>query len=299
MLMAQLQTGRVTFRIPHRSGREPFGRSTWPGGGKFCGVCGRFIPKAIDSKSLGKMNAIIVDDETKARSALRNLLKEYCPDVTVVNEADGVVAAFEAVGESSPDLVFLDIQLKDGTGFDFLKELSEVSFQVIFVTAYDQYAIKAFKYSALDYLLKPINSKDLIESVKRARHMNRKEEVAPKLEVLMSNNQTSDKRIVLKTSDSIHIVNIKDIVRCEADSNYTNIYLNQGKKILISKSLKEFDAMLSESGFLRVHSAHLINIDYLERIRKTRTGELFMKDSSIIPVSASRKQSLMKILDGL
>lgn len=244
------------------------------------------------------MNVIIVDDETKARSALRNLLKEYCPDITVINEADGVVSAQDIVRKSNPELVFLDIQLKDGTGFDFLTELGEIRFQVIFVTAYDQFAIKAIKFSALDYLLKPINSKELIEAVERARQAIQKEKLDTKLNILMSNNQSSDRKIVLKTSDSIYITSTKDIIRCEADGNYTNIYLNHGKKILISKSLKEFDDMLTENGFLRVHNAHLINIDYLERMKKTRTGELFMKDNSIIPVSSARKAALIKILDG-
>lgn len=245
------------------------------------------------------MRAIIIDDESKARIAVFAMLKKNCPDVSVIAEADGVKSGSDAIRKHHPDLVFLDIRLKDGTGFDLLGEIGDIHFKVIFVTAYDEYAIKAFKFSAVDYLLKPVNSKELAVAVEKTRQIAQKENMDVKMNILLSNNQSAEKKIVLKTTDSIYVANIKDIIRCEADGNYTSIHLTDRKKILISKSLKEFDDMLSGSSFLRVHSAHLINLSYLEKVKRTRSGEVFMKDNSAIPVSSSRKQSLMKILQEL
>lgn len=245
------------------------------------------------------MRVIIIDDESKSRSALKNLLARYCVDVTVVSEAEGVKSGIEEIVKHQPDLIFLDIQLKDGTGFDLLKQAENGNFKIIFTTAYNEFAVKAFKFSAIDYLLKPINGKELAVAVEKTRQMVKKEDMGVKMNLLLSNNSSAEKRIILKTADSIYITNINDIVRCEADGNYTDIYLSDGKKILISKSLKEFDDLFSDQGFFRVHSAHLINLSYMERVKKTRGGEIFMKDNSHVPLAISRKQALMKILQEL
>ena len=246
------------------------------------------------------MRTVIIDDETKARSALVNLLKKNCPDVTVIADADGVKSGCDTIRRNHPDLVFLDIQLKDGTGFDMLQEVAPINFKVIFSTAYNDYAIKAFKFSAVDYLLKPINAKELIDAVEKTKQMVQKENMEMKMNILLSNHQSHEKKIVFKTTDSFYVANIKDIVRCEADGNYTNIHLNDGKKILISKSLKEFDDMFAGQGFFRVHQSHLINLSFLDRVKRgLRGGDVYMKDSSVIPIAFTRKHELMKILQEL
>lgn len=246
------------------------------------------------------MRAVIIDDEVKARSALSSLLKKNCPDISVIAEAEGVKSGCSIISKHHPDLVFLDIQLKDGNGFELLKELSTINFKIIFITAYNEYAIQAFKFSAVDYLLKPISSKELIDAVKKAKQLTQKENLDLKMNILLSNHQSPEKKIVFKTTDSIYIANVCDIVRCEADGNYTNIHLNDRKKILMAKSLKEFDDMFSGQGFFRVHQSHLINLSYLERVKRSiRGGEVFMKDSSAIPIAFARKQELLKILQEL
>lgn len=245
------------------------------------------------------MRAIIIDDESKSRSAISSMVKKYCPDVAIVAEADGMKNGIEEIQKHNPDLIFLDIQMRDGSGFDLLKQIDDITFKIIFITAHNEFAINAFKFSAVDYLLKPINGRDLSDAVQRAQKMITKEEADLKMSVLNGNAQSAEKRIVLKTTDSIYIANLRDIVRCEADGNYTNIHLQDGKKILMSKSLKEFDDMFSGAGFFRIHNAHLINLAYLEKVKRSRGGEVMMKDASIIPVAFARKQALMKVIETL
>lgn len=245
------------------------------------------------------MRAIIIDDESKSRSAISNMVLKNCPDVAIIAEAEGLKSGIEAIQKHNPDLIFLDIQMRDGSGFDLLKQIDDITFKIIFITAHNEFAINAFKFSAVDYLLKPVNGKDLSEAVQRAQKMITKEEADLKMSVLTTNAQSAEKRVVLKTTDSIYIANLRDIVRCEADGNYTNIYLQDGKKILMSKSLKEFDDMFSGAGFFRIHNAHLINLAYLEKVKRSRGGEVMMKDGSVIPVAFARKQALMKVIETL
>jgi two-component system LytT family response regulator len=245
------------------------------------------------------MKALIIDDEPKSRIAIAAMLKKNCPEVEILPEADGVKSGIETIQKYNPDIVFLDIQMRDGNGFELLKEVGDITFKIIFITAYNEFAINAFKYSAVDYLLKPITGKDLSEAVSRAKEIISKEENQLKMNALAVNTQTADRKVVLKTTDSIYVVNLRDIIRCEADGNYTNIYLANGKKIFISKSLKEFDDMFSGTGFFRAHSAHLINVSFLEKVKRSRGGEVVMKDGSVVPVAILRKHDLLKIIDSL
>jgi two-component system, LytTR family, response regulator len=246
------------------------------------------------------IRALLVDDEKKARSTIQNMLQLYCSNVELVGEAATITEAAELIARLKPDLVFLDINLPDGTGFDLLQKFNTIHFKVIFITAYEEYAIKAFKFCALDYIVKPIHPDELIEAVGKAEEVLGKEHVAERLQAFIVNMESSTrevKKIVLKTSDSIHVVNMLDIIRCEADRNYTVFFLNDSKKILVSNTLKEYDELLSSYRFFRTHQSHLVNTHYIERYEKKDGGYLVMKDKSMVPVSVRKKEILLDLLD--
>ncbi|SFT85832.1 two component transcriptional regulator, LytTR family [Lishizhenia tianjinensis] len=240
------------------------------------------------------MKAVIIDDMEAARTALKADLESYCPDIEIIGEAQGVVSGAKLIKEVSPELVFLDVQMPDGSGFDLLEILPQLDFDVIFTTASDAYALKAFKVSAVDYLMKPIDPDDLMEAVKRAKDQNNSSE---RLSLLKENMQGS-KKIALNTLEKIQIVNIEDIIRCESSVNYTTFYFMDGTKLLVTKTLKEFDKMLSEYNFFRVHQSHLINTEFIKEFLKTN-GELVMKDGTKVPVSTRKKAQVMEMLNNL
>ncbi|MBI5217415.1 MAG: response regulator transcription factor [Bacteroidia bacterium] len=248
------------------------------------------------------ITAIIIDDETKARETIMQMISLYCKNVTVVSQADGVNSAFEAINLYKPDLVFLDIELSDGTGFDLLKRFNQIDFKIIFITVYDEYAIKVFKFSAVDYILKPIGPDDLVAAVDKAEKLYEKENINQTLSALISNlgqKQPELKKIILKTSENIHMVDLQDIVRCESEQNYTKFFFSDGKKILVSRTLKEYDELLCEFGFFRVHQTHLVNIKFIDHYVKGDGGYLIMKDKSQIPVSYRKKDQLLNLFNKL
>jgi len=240
-------------------------------------------------------NTIIVDDESNARNALKKLLLVHCPEIHIVGEASNVSAGVAAIQEHSPDLVFLDVQMPDGTGFDLLQQLPEVKFKVIFASAYDRFAIQAFRFSAIDYLQKPIEPQNLIEACAKLKQPVSFLELNKKLEVLLSNRNSFEK-IALPTFEGIIFVKITDITWCESDNNYTNFYLKDGRKILVSKTLKEYDEMLTPFRFFRIHKSHMINLAYLERYRKGEGGSVIMEDGTELEVSRRRKEDFMQAL---
>ncbi|MCD4789227.1 MAG: LytTR family DNA-binding domain-containing protein [Bacteroidales bacterium] len=239
--------------------------------------------------------ALIIDDESKARNALKNLLNKHCENIHVVDEADCVKAGVEKIQNLNPDVVFLDVQMPDGTGFDLLEQLPEINFKIIFVSAYDKFAIQAFKFSAIDYILKPVEPEQLIEACSRLSEDDKYSEINKKLEVLLTNRNSFEK-ITLPTIDGIIFVKIKEITRCESDNNYTNIFLNNGEKIIVSKTLKEYDEMLSPFNFFRIHKSHLINLKYLERYKKGEGGYVIMEDGAELEVSRRRKEDFLAAL---
>lgn len=246
-----------------------------------------------------QMKAIVVDDEKRARETIANIIKLYCHNVQVVAEADTVQAAEAAIEQHHPELVLLDIHMPGGNGFELLGKYKTPPFRFIFITAYQEHAVKAFKFSALDYILKPVNPDELIEAVSRAEGLVHKDNLNAKLDAFISNiGQTTfePKKIVLKTSDSIHVVSVNDIVRCEADKNYSFFYLLNGKKILVSTTLKDYDELLSAYRFFRVHQSHLVNINHIDRYEKKDGGCLVMKDGSLVPVSVRKKEELLALL---
>ncbi|MCD6018381.1 MAG: DNA-binding response regulator [Bacteroidetes bacterium] len=247
------------------------------------------------------IKAIIVDDETNNQELISNLLKSYADNIQVVGLANSVETAYNAIMEHHPDLIFLDIQMPDGTGFDLLKKFDKINFKIIFVTAHQEFAIEAFKYSALDYLLKPLSPTNLIEAVKKVEESMSSEDLNLKLKILLSNMAEpikNKKKIVLKTMERIYSVDIDDIIRLESDGGYTKVYLVDGKRIMVSRTMKEFDDLLIDVGFLRVHHSHLVNMNHLFCFEKSE-GHLVMKDESIVPVSNRKKDQLLELLNML
>jgi two-component system LytT family response regulator len=248
------------------------------------------------------IKAVIVDDEKRARETIRSLVELYCKNATIVAEAENIIQAEDAISQHHPDLIFLDISMPGGNGFELLKKYRALSFKVIFITAHNEFAVKAFRYSALDYLLKPINPDELIAAVDKAEMLIEKENLNQRLEIFMSNmeNKNTDvKKIVLKTSDSIHIINVNDIIRCEADRNYSSFFLTNKKTVLVSTTLKDYDELLSSFNFFRVHQSHLVNLNYIERYEKKEGGCLIMKDGSTVPVSVRKKEELLILLQNM
>ncbi len=244
------------------------------------------------------ISIIVIDDEPRARETIINLLKISPVELTLAGEADSVQSGYETINLTSPDLVLLDINLPDGSGFDLLKMFEHISFRVIFVTAHNEYAIRAFKYSAVDYIMKPITAGELFRALEKTKAIIDKEETAVKLSTLLQNLEKL-KKIVLKTAESIHIVNVSEIIRCEADVNYTTFYLSNGKKLLVSKPLKEYDRLLAPAGFFRTHQSHLVNLDHMLRYEKTEGGYLVMDDNSTVPVSTRKKEELFRLFENM
>ena len=248
------------------------------------------------------LRALIIDDESKARETIAHLLKLTFNDVEMVGEADSVITGIESIQNLKPDLVFLDIQLEDGTGFDILQKLNQIDFQIIFITAFNEYAVKAFKYAAMDYLMKPVNPQEFVEAVTRVKEGLEKNDFQTKFEAYLSHLKDSDaehKKIILKTAESIHLIKVLDIIRCEADRGYTDFFLRDGKKILVSKGLKDYDDILSEFNFIRTHQSHLINLDYIKSFEKADGGYILMTDGSTVPVSSRKREYVFRIFDEL
>jgi two-component system LytT family response regulator len=245
---------------------------------------------------------LIIDDEPKARETVSHLLKLSFPQIEEVKEAESVSTGLQAIKTYKPNLVFLDIQLEDGSGFDILQKLDQIDFQIIFITAFNEYAVKAFKYAAIDYLMKPINPKEFIIAVKQAISNHNEYDFKTKIEAYMSHLKDSaaeHKKIILKTAESIHLIKVQDIIRCVADKGYTEFYLHNAKKILVSKGLKDFDDLLNDFGFIRTHQSHLINLDYIASFEKTDGGYILMTDGSTVPVSSRKKEYVFRVFEGL
>lgn len=245
------------------------------------------------------MKSVIIDDENKVINSLKSLLERNFKELVIVGTASDVKSGYDIIIKNNPDLVFLDIHLPDGSGFDLLQKLDQPGFKVIFISGYEEYAIRAFKFSAIDYLLKPIDESELIAAVKKAFDEKEKEDQQLKLNVLFDNISLGNtlSRIVLRTAECLHFVTVDNIIRCESDSNYTRFFLKDQKRILVSKTIKEYTELLGNSGFIRVHQSHLINMNYIDRFLKTRGGEMIMKDGSRVPVSQERKAYVLKQLN--
>ncbi|MBL4755479.1 MAG: response regulator transcription factor [Flavobacteriales bacterium] len=248
------------------------------------------------------IRTIVIDDESMARETIITMLGMYCHNVEVVAQACNVESGLIAIKESKPDLVLLDINMPDGSGFDLLSRFKEIDFAVVFVTAYVEYALRAFRFSAVDYIVKPLDYQELIAAVKKASRMFRESEISTKLDTCLynlENRSKESKRLVIKTTNSIHVVDIQDIVRCEADRNYTLFHFVDQKNLLVAKTLKEYDELLDGYNFFRVHHSHLINLSHLKSYERREGGMALMVDGSSVPVANSNKDWFMKLLDNI
>lgn len=244
------------------------------------------------------IRCIIIDDEEGNIINLAAILSAHCKQVEVVATAQSAQAGMDVIRQQSPDLVFLDIEMPHGTGFDLLEMLGEISFEVIFVTAYNQYAIKAIRFCALDYLLKPIHIPDLLGAVNRLEKklLDRRKDERMRLFAEHLQNPEKTSRIALPMADEIRFAEIADIVRCEGDNNYTWFYFKQGARTLVSKTLREFEDLLSAYGFVRVHRSHLINTRCVQSYIKKDGGYLLMTDGAQIAISRNKKDEMLTLL---
>ncbi len=241
------------------------------------------------------MQVLIIDNEPEIRLGLQQMLRKYCPEVNAIYEAQGLFAGLEMIESQSFDLLFLDVELDDGTGIELLQKLPKIDFQVVFITAHNHYAVEAFKFSAIDFLLKPIDIEELIRSVQRAQSNLDKQKIIEQIKVMQEDPQAmqSKKKIVLRDAENLHFVRVADILYCEADGIYTTFFLESGEKILVSKNLKEYETMLQLFHFLRVHHSYLVNLEKVEKFDKTEGGHLILSNQSKIPVSHRKKEQVL------
>lgn len=245
------------------------------------------------------LSCIIVDDENHVRESLHKMLDMFCPNVTVVGQAPDIVVAKDLIKNQKPDIVFLDVEMPGGSGFDLLESIPEPDFQVIFTTAHAAYAIKAIKYAAMDYLLKPLNIEELKSAVHKCSSKTNSQFIEKQVEVLKSNRQNEDfvfSKIALPTNDGMEFFNLTDIIRCEADRAYCKFHLIGNRKIHISKPMAEYQDILTQANFIKVHKSSIVNIDHVTKYLKGKGGELVMSDGSLVNVAVRRKEEVINAL---
>lgn len=244
---------------------------------------------------------MIIDDETHCLNVLNKLIKKVHPDYEITGSFNNPAEGLECIRNHPPDLLFLDIEMPVLNGFALLDKILPIDFDIIFTTAYDQYAIRAFQYSAINYLLKPITEKNIVQALSNWEK-RRKKTSMEQWQMLQNNLSETEKdksKIALPTGVGYHIVEIKDIVRCESDNTYTNFFFEDDNKLLICRTLKEIEEMLGEYGFLRVHQSHLINPNFVKGILKQDGGSVVMKDDKEIPVSRQKRREMNGILESM
>lgn len=248
------------------------------------------------------LRAIVIDDIEAIRKRHVAIIKSSCPNISIIGQADSVASGVRLISQLAPDLVFLDVEMPDGTGFDLLQKLQPIGFKVIFITGYEDFAIRAFRFSAIDYLLKPLDANNLVDAVKKAEDSLSKEVFDMKLGNLFSNLERpkSLQRLVLKTADRIYSVNVQDIVNCESDKNYTTFHFINGPKLLVSTNLKEYESILVPFNFFRTHQSHLINMAYFDHFIRTDGGnKIVMKNKHTVPLSVRKKEEFLVLLENL
>jgi two-component system LytT family response regulator len=239
------------------------------------------------------LQAIIVDDEDAPRTLLLKLLETFCREIEVVHLSDSVQDAYTSIQIHKPEIVFLDIHMGDGNGFSLLSRFTKIDFHVIFVTSFDHYAVQAFKINALDYLLKPVDSNALVNAVRKAVNFGH----AKNTEVIKSLLATVEKqqqRIAIPTRDGYLFVSVSEIIRIEADGNYSRIFITGRMPVISSKTLKEYDDALAGLTFIRIHKSHLVNIIYVNEFRKSEGGNIITDDGAVIPISQKKREEFLE-----
>ncbi|MEZ4778190.1 MAG: LytTR family DNA-binding domain-containing protein [Flavobacteriaceae bacterium] len=246
------------------------------------------------------MKAVIIEDELQAIMALKQEVETNCPELLLCGTASNVEDAYALIMKERPELIFLDIQLKKGNGFDLLSKLDNYGFKVIFTTAYSQYALQAIKISALDYLLKPVDSEELIKAVAKAMNSSQ-DHMQLQLKSFIQNQNLNPllKKIALQTSKGIYLYELESLVRLEANGNYTSIYLKDEKKLTVAKTMRDFEEMLHSLGFVRIHHSHIINLRYLQSYINKDGGYVIMDNRTTLPVSKRKRTELLSLLQNL
>lgn len=239
------------------------------------------------------ITALIIDDEPGARKTLRDLLAAHVPEIQLLDEAANITDGAALINRYAPDLVFLDVQMPDGTGFDLLSNLHEINFKTIFVSAFDSFAINAFRYSAIDYLLKPVDQNELIRAVEKLKAHD--EQRNQKIKVLLGNRKAIEK-IALPSVEELFFVKPDEIIRCQSDNNYTRFFLKSGQNILVCKTLKDYEELLEPLGFFRIHKSDLINLQYLKKYKRGEGGMVTLDDGTQLEVSRRRKDDFLRAI---
>lgn len=247
------------------------------------------------------IRCVIVEDEEIARKVLKSLLAQYCQDVMVCAEADDIISGKAMIESFRPDLVFLDIEMPGGSGFKLLSSVDNADFEVVFITAYEQFAIKAIRHDALDYILKPIDPKELVAAVEKVKESKYKKTLKKQYDNLLKNldpEQLVVRKISISTTDKIHLINVDDIIRCESDNYYTIIFFKDGSNLLVSKTLKDMEQKLEEYDFVRTHKSHLVNIRCIRNFIKDEMM-VVMTDGTKVPVSKRKKERILEVINNL
>jgi len=252
------------------------------------------------------ITALLIDDDKHLRKGMKSLLERYASEIMIIGEAESVKTGIVALEKYKPQVVFLDIHLSDGTGFDILEEFAKkngkMASHIVFITAHEQYALKAFKFSALDFLLKPVDPEELQKTITKIKQTLEKHNSFEHIDLLLENIRKKVdhfKRIALSTAEGIHLFEISDIIRCESQDNYTRFYIKNHKPLLISKTLKEYEELLVEHGFERIHQSHLINLAFLKSYIKNDGGYVVMADNTNLPISQRKKERLQELIKSL
>ena len=247
------------------------------------------------------IRTVVIEDEEHSRKMLKEMLHEQCPQLNVVGDADSVKTGLTAIAEKRPELVFLDIELQSETSFEILERLPEINFELVFTTAFDHYALKAIKFCAIDYLLKPIDLNELRTAVAKAEKRLNREYLNRNLEVLVNNLKSGSQnnhKIALSTLEGLLFVNVSDIIYCESSGPYTHFILKHANKIVTSKHLKEYENLLSGYDFFRIHKSYLVNLGEIQKYIRGEGGQLIMSDGAALSVSKQRKEDFLNIYSG-
>ena len=245
------------------------------------------------------LKTVIIDDDYVSRMILRDMLEKFLDNIEILGEAGTVADGVKLIENTDPELVLLDISMPDGTGFDLLDKLKSINFKLIFITAYSEYAVKAFKYSAFDYIIKPLNVEDLTQAIKRIPHIKQidnKVRVKTLKDNLLSNEETTSKTVALPEINGFAIINAEDIVRCEGKRNYTRIIFKDSSEKIVSRTLLEFEHLLAPLGFVRIHRSHLVNFQNVVRYIKSAGGMVELKTGELLKVSPKHKENLLNKL---
>ena len=248
------------------------------------------------------MKALIIDNDLKVCDGLKQMIENFCPQIKELRTANSISTGLELISQFNPDLVFLDVELDEGTGMDLLSKLKQYHFNVVFITAHNKYAVDAFKFSAIDFILKPIGLEDLLNAIQKVTANLADRNLSMQLSILkerMNSLSSVEKKIVLKDSNNMYFIKVSDIIHCKAEGAYTEFYLSNKQKLVISVLLKEYEIMLEPFGFIRTHHSHLVNLKKIQRFDKTDGGSLVLENNQVVPVSQRKKEQVLKLISRL